>query len=215
MGRSRAIEFPGPCGRLEAILQEGGTGPCRRGAVVCHPHPLGGGTLHTKVVHRTARALADSGHLVLRFNFRGVGASEGTHDRGIGEQDDARAALDHLEGLLPGAPITMAGFSFGSFVGLKVACGDPRVDALIGIALPVSLYDFGFLPQCHGAKLFLHGAADTLAPIRDFEAVYPAIAPPKEFVRLEGGSHLLTEHLDEVEAAIRAFSLALPRPAAS
>jgi hypothetical protein len=168
--------------------------------------------MHTKVVHRVARALERSGHIVLRFNFRGVGRSEGTHDGGRGEKEDARAALDCMSSIAARAPITMAGFSFGSFVGLAVACGDPRVDALAGIALPANLYDFSFLFACSKPKLLVHGTADTLAPLEALEEIYPRIAEPKGLVQLDGASHLMTEHLDQVESAVRSFGMGLPRP---
>ena len=209
MGRSRSVTFQGPAGRIEGILQEIEEGPPARVAIVCHPHPHGGGTMHTKVVHRAARALQLSGHRVLRFNFRGVGASEGTHAQGIGEQDDVRAALDWLGSLHAGLPATLAGFSFGSWVGLKVGAADPRVDALIGLAAPANLFDYGFLKGCGKAKLFVHGTADTIAPLAAFERIFAGIAPPKKLVRIEGGSHLLAEHLDQVEAVLAEFARGL------
>lgn len=209
MGESHRVEFRGPAGRIEGILQgrEGAETP--RLAVVCHPHPLAGGTMHTKVVHRAARALELSGHRVLRFNFRGVGASEGVHDHGRGEQEDVRAALDFLRALHPQRPVTLGGFSFGSWVGMRVGCASAAVNALVGIAPPANLFDFGFLARCPKPKLFIHGTADTLAPLDTFEEIYPAIDEPKRLVRIEGASHLLTEHLDAVEAAVRAFAESL------
>jgi len=203
---SRAIEIAGPAGRLEAIYQEASVPAARRAAVVCHPHPVYGGTMHTKVVHRAARALAAAGHHVIRFNFRGVGASEGTYDEGRGEREDVRAALAHLRSLHPGLPVTIAGFSFGSWVGLRVACEEGGVDALIGIAPPANLFDFSFLETCRKTKLFIHGTADTIAPLAAFEPIYETIPGPKELVRVAGGSHLLVEHLDEVNRAVGAFA---------
>ena len=166
--------------------------------------------MHTKAVHRTARALEEAGHLVLRFNFRGVGASAGAHDRGIGEQEDARAAIDWLASHTPELPVTMAGFSFGAWVGLLVGAGDRRVDALIALAAPVNLFDFSFLITCAKPKLFLHGTADTIAPLSALEALYPSISGPKALTRLEGAAHLLTRHLEEVARAIDEFARALP-----
>lgn len=212
MGKTRFVVLDGPAGRIEGILQGDGRVPIRRLAVICHPHPLGGGTMHTRVVHRTARALERAGHCVLRFNFRGVGASEGSHDQGRGEQDDTRAALAWLRSAHPGLAVTVAGFSFGSWVGLKVGCFDEDVDALVGIALPVTLFDFGFITGCAKRRLFLHGTADELAPFDALERLYRGLAGPKELVTLEGGSHLLTDHLDEVEESISAFASALPGP---
>jgi alpha/beta superfamily hydrolase len=210
LGYSRSVEFNGPAGRLEGILQGRLEDRPARAAVVCHPHPLAGGTMHTKAVHRTAQALEKAGHLVLRFNFRGAGGSAGSHDRGIGEQEDARAALDWLVARNPTLPVTMAGFSFGSWVGLLVGARDPRVDALVALAAPVSLFDFTFVRPCTKPKLFVHGTADEIAPLSALEAFYPSISDPKSLKRLEGASHLLTRHLDEAEEAIAAFARALP-----
>jgi alpha/beta superfamily hydrolase len=211
MGHSRTIEVKGPAGRIEAILQGSDDDRPSRVAVVCHPHPLYGGTMHTKVVHRAAKALEESGHRVVRFNFRGVGLSEGVHDHGPGERDDASVVLDHVRALHPGLPATMAGFSFGSWVALSVGCADPGVDALIGIAPPVNLADFGFLAACPKPKLFIHGTADTIAPFDQFERFFGSIVEPKILDRIDGASHLLTEHLDQVEAAIRTFIAGLRR----
>ena len=215
MGESRAIEFSGPAGRIEGILQGRPDDRALRSAIVCHPHPLGGGTMHTKVVHRAARALEASAHRVLRFNFRGVGRSEGVHDRGRGEQDDVGAALDYVAAIDRNAPVTMVGFSFGSFVGLAAGWDDPRVDALVGIAIPANLYDFSFPLSCPKPKLLIHGTGDMLAPLAALEEIYPSIAPPKTLVRLDGASHLLTERLDEVEEAVLSFGRSLPRPRSS
>lgn len=206
MASSRAIEFRGPAGRIEGILQEAGGPDPRRAALVCHPHPLGGGTMHTKVVHRTARALAGAGHHVLRFNFRGVGASEGVHDGGPGEREDARAALAHLKTLHPDLPVTLAGFSFGAWVGLSVGCEEESVDATIGIAPPANLFNFAFLMTCPKTKLFIHGTEDTVAPLAAFEPLYKEMPGPKGLVRVAGGTHLLSDHLDQVEAAVRSFA---------
>lgn len=214
MGHSRAIEFEGPAGRLEGILQGGADAPPRRLAVVCHPLPTAGGTMHTKVVHRAARALEETGHLVLRFNFRGVGSSEGRWDGGRGEREDARAAIAWLASRHPALPLTAAGFSFGSWIGLAAGCMEPRTDALIAIAPPVRLFDYTFLERRGRPLLIVHGTDDTIAPIADLEAFAPRLEPPVEIVRIPGGSHLLTGHLDAVGAAIRSFAASLPPAAA-
>lgn len=210
MGKTRFVTIDGPAGRIEGILQ--GEGSAARIGVVCHPHPLAGGTMHTKVVHRAARALEKAGHCVLRFNFRGVGASEGVHDRGGGEQEDVRAALAWMRASMPGRPATLAGFSFGSWVGLRVGCADPGVDALIGIAAPANIFDFEFLRRCGKPKIFIHGTADRIAPLEDLEAIYGEAEGPKALVRLTGGTHLLVESLDPLEEAIVSFADRLPRP---
>ncbi len=210
MGSTRFVSFPGPAGRIEAIVQGGAPADPRRLAVICHPHPLGGGSMHTKVVHRTARALQETGHCVLRFNFRGVGASEGVHDGGVGEQEDLRSAMAWLLGQHPGLPLTVAGFSFGSWVGLRVGCAEPAADALIGIAVPAGLYDFGFLRSCAKPRLFVHGTADDLAPLAAFEEIYRELPEPRRLVRLRGGTHMLVDQLDDLEAAVREFATGLP-----
>ena len=136
----RPLFLPGPAGRLESLIWSVAENP-KRGvplaAVVCHPHPLFGGTMHNKVVYQTAKTLHRFGLPVLRFNFRDVGLSEGSYDQGLGERDDVSAALDFLAAEYPGAPLLVAGFSFGSWVGLRVGCSDSRVTDLIGLGLPV------------------------------------------------------------------------------
>lgn len=205
MAQSRHTEFPGPAGRLEGILQGTEEEPLPRLAVFCHPHPLYGGTMHTKVVHRAARALHRAGHRVLRFNFRGVERSEGAHDRGRGEREDLRAAVDWLRYRFPDRPVTVGGFSFGAWVGLAEGCSNGAVDTLIGLAPPASLFDFTFLESCPKRKLFIHGTADQVAPLEDFESLYPSIAEPKHLVRIQGCDHLFDEHLEEVEETIFRF----------
>lgn len=151
----------GPAGRLEAVLwTPPGVSAPHLAALVCHPHPLYGGTLHNKVVYQAAKTIDRLGVPVLRFNFRGAGLSAGEHDQGRGEQDDARVALDFLASRYPGTPLLLAGFSFGCWVGLRVGCADPRVAELIGLGAPVNGSDFSFLEDCPKPKLFLHGAGD-------------------------------------------------------
>ena len=141
-----------PAGRLEALLWTSPESDPKFVAVVCHPHPLFGGTMHNKVVFQAAKALHQRGATVLRFNFRGAGQSEGEHDHGRGEQDDVRAAIDYLAAEFPGRPILLAGFSFGSWVGLRVGCEDARVTQLIGLGLPVDNIDMSFLRACDEAE---------------------------------------------------------------
>ncbi|HVH71912.1 MAG TPA: alpha/beta hydrolase, partial [Candidatus Dormibacteraeota bacterium] len=160
---SRNFFLEGPVGRLEAILWTP-SAPARDrpplAAVVCHPHPLHGGTMHNKVVYQTAKSLDALSLPVLRFNFRGAGLSEGKHDRGVGEQDDVHAGLDFLVKQFPRVPLLLAGFSFGAWVGLCVGCENPRVSYLIGLGIPVNSSDFSFLNQCKKPKLFIHGSQD-------------------------------------------------------
>src|SRR5579883_1145989 len=195
----------GPEGRLEALLNTG-SADARYAALVCHPHPLGGGTMHNKVVYHTMKAFQSFGLPVLRFNFRGTGLSEGKHDHGRGEQNDVRAALDWLDDAFH-LPILFAGFSFGSYVGMSVGCGDARVKGLIALGLPVHAegrdYQYEFLAGCGKPKLFISGTRDQYGPRAKVEAVEAAAAPPKKIAWIEGGDHFFAGKLDQVQNAIR------------
>src|SRR5271154_2756356 len=136
--RHRTTFIDGPAGRLESLLWTSAIADPQLAAVVCHPHPLFAGTMHNKVVYQAAKALHLRGIPVLRFNFRGAGLSEGVHDAGRGERDDVRADLDHMEMQYPNVPLLLAGFSFGSWVGLRVGCEDSRVTNLIGLGIPAN-----------------------------------------------------------------------------
>jgi alpha/beta superfamily hydrolase len=200
---SRNFFLEGPAGRLEAILWTP-TGDARPplAAVVCHPHPLFGGTMHNKVVYQTAKALDALGIPVLRFNFRGAGSSAGVHDRGQGERDDVRAALNFLEKEFPGVLLLLAGFSFGAWVGLCVGCEDPRVSRLIGLGIPVNSTDFSFLRQCKKSKLFVHGSKDEHGAIEKVEALLPTLPGSNQLVVVEGVDHFFTGKLGELGRAI-------------
>jgi alpha/beta superfamily hydrolase len=181
----------GPAGRLEALLNTG-RADAPYSALVCHPHPAGGGTMHNKVVYHAMKAFSAFGLPVLRFNFRGTGLSEGAHDEGHGEQDDVRAALDWLSKEFQ-SPILFAGFSFGSQVGLRACCGDERVKGLIGLGLPVRAggrdYSYEFLPQCAAPKLFLSGDHDEFGPREQLIRVWESAPQPKRTVMIEGADH--------------------------
>jgi alpha/beta superfamily hydrolase len=201
----RTIEtLRGPAGRLEALLNAGQP-EAPYAALVCHPHPLGGGTMHNKVVYHTAKAFQSLGLPVLRFNFRGTGLSEGEHDHGRGEQDDVRAALDWLQKEFS-RPILFAGFSFGSYVGLRVCCGDPRVHGLIGLGLPVHAegrdYSYEFLRECPQPKLFLSGTRDQYGPQEKVAAVIAQAKFPAELVWINEADHFFVGKLDQVRDAI-------------
>jgi alpha/beta superfamily hydrolase len=203
--------IPAPHGRLEAILKEpqGGAEGARGAAVVLHPHPLHGGTMHNKVVFRTARGLNEAGLVALRINFRGAGQSTGTHDRARGgEQEDARLALDHLAVAYPALPLVVAGFSFGARVGLEVGIRDGRVRALVGVGTPVSIpereYDFSFIEDCRKPLLLVHGSRDEFGTVEDLRAL-AARAPSEARARveiIEGAGHFFEGHLDELKNAI-------------
>ena len=201
----RSIFLKGPTGRLEATLWTAVGAEPEFVAVVCHPHPLYGGTIHNKVVYQTAKALHQRGASVLRFNFRGAGQSEGVHDRGIGEQADVRAALDYLSAEVPGKAIVLAGFSFGSWVGLRVGCEDARVTSLIGLGLPVDNVDVSYLRACVKPKLIVQGGQDQFGSRANIEALFTTIPEPKRLVIVEGADHFFAGHLDAIGTAIDAW----------
>jgi alpha/beta superfamily hydrolase len=194
-------EIPGPVGPLEALLDLPGGDP-RAVVVFAHPHPLQGGTMHTKAVYQAAKALARIGCAVLRFNFRGVGLSAGAFDAGLGEMDDFRAGLDFMAARYPNLPMWAAGFSFGSWVALSVGADDPRVTLLLGIAPPVDRYDFERLRTSTKPKFFIHGERDELISIKDIRRFYAQLQEPKELVEIEGATHLFEGKTSEVGDAV-------------
>jgi len=200
---SKNFSLEGPAGKLEAVLWTPAHG-AQPGfaAVVCHPHPLFGGTLHNKVVYQAAKALDACGGAVLRFNFRGMGLSEGTHDRGQGERDDVRAAVDFLAGHFSDVPLVVAGFSFGCWVGLRVGCEDERVKRLIGIGAPVNDSDFTYLEKCSKAKLFVHGSNDEFGDVTKLMALVNGLPGEKELVVVEGVDHFFKGKIEELGKAI-------------
>jgi alpha/beta superfamily hydrolase len=201
----RSFFLPGPAGQLEALLN-GGAPEATYAAVVCHPHPLYGGTLHNKVVFHAMRALHHFGFPVLRFNFRGTGLSHGEHDKGTGEIDDVRFALDWLDQEFC-LPMIFAGFSFGAAVGLRAACPDPRVQAVIGLGTPISpvdvrSYDYTFLETCTKPKLFVSGSRDQFASKAKLEALVAPLPEPKKLVIIEAADHFFEGRLREMREAI-------------
>ncbi len=209
----RSLFLPGSAGRLEALLNAG-SATASHAALVCHPHPLYGGTLHNKVVFHAMKALNSFGFPVLRFNFRGTGLSEGKHGHGTGEVEDVRTALDWLEREFT-LPVIFAGFSFGAAVGLRAAYNDDRVRALIALGLPAMpvpsesgearVYDFEFLRACPKPKLFVSGSRDQFAPPGKLEALVDTFADPKKLVRIEAGDHFFEGRLREMREAIEAW----------
>ena len=201
----RSLFLEGPAGRLEALLNAG-TPEATHAALVCHPHPVFGGTLHNKVVFHAMKALNGFGFPVLRFNFRGAGLSEGLHDHGNGEAADVRAALDWLEREYT-LPIIFAGFSFGAAVGLRVACPDDRVKALIGLGTPIAPvddrnYDFTFLQSCAKPKLFVSGTRDQFGPKAKLQAMVDALPEPKRLVLIDSADHFFEGRLCELRESI-------------
>jgi uncharacterized protein len=209
-------EIDGPVGRLEVLLDEppprgvaadglvaaADASAIRAAVVFNHPHPQHGGTMHTKTVYQAAKALARIGCVVLRFNCRGVGKSAGAYDEGRGEMDDFRAALDFMRERYPDAPLWAAGMSFGSWVGLTVGADDPRVSALLGIAMPVNNYDYGAVAKSATPKFFIHGEFDEICAGREIREFYSRAAEPKELVIIEGADHLFDGKVSQVADAV-------------
>jgi hypothetical protein len=205
----RSLFLDGPAGRLEALLNAGAAN-ATHAALVCHPHPLFGGTLHNKVVFHTMKALNSFGFPVLRFNFRGAGLSQGEHDQGNGEVDDVRTALDWLDAEYH-LPLLFAGFSFGAAVGLRAACADTRVRAVIGVGTPVvpvaeateepRVYALDFLHKCTKPKLFVSGARDQFGPRAKLEALVASVPEPKQLLLIEGADHFFEGRLRELREA--------------
>lgn len=210
-------EFAGPAGRLEALLDEpaddrrvgadgllttGRATGVRAAVVFGHPHTEHGGTMHTKIVYQAAKALARIGCAVLRFNFRGAGASAGQFSNGPGERDDFRAAIDAMAERYPGAPLWAAGMSFGAWIALSVGAEEGRVSTLIAIAPPVCQYDFESVARSGKAKFFVHGERDELCSLKEVRAFYARAAEPKELVVIDGADHLFDGKVSEVADAI-------------
>ena len=200
---SRNFFLQGPMGGLEAILWT----PTRPGvpvlaAVLCHPHPMFGGTLHNKVVYQAAKSLDALGIPVLRFNFRGAGLSAGEHDRGLGERGDVQAAVDFLATEFPNVPLLAGGFSFGSWVGLRVGCADPRVQELIGLGIPVNSSDFTYLESCSKPKLIVQGTNDEHGAWEKVEQLAAHVAGDTQLFFVQGANHFFVGHLDQLDNAI-------------
>jgi alpha/beta superfamily hydrolase len=222
-------EIPGPVGRLEALLDEpqplravgpdglvhaGEPGGLRAAVVIGHPHTEYGGTMHTKVVYQTAKALTRIGCAVLRINFRGAGASAGEYSGGIGEKEDFKAALDFMSEQYVGARLWTAGMSFGAWIGLSIGVSDSRVSTLIGIAAPlgglgatvkepsVAMLDWEAVRTSPKPKFFIHGERDELFPLKDVREFYARAAEPKELVVIDGADHLFDGKVSEVGDAL-------------
>ena len=194
-------EIPGPAGPLEALIDLP-EGEPRAVAVFGHPHPLHGGTMHTKALYQAAKAMPRIGVAALRFNFRGVGRSAGTFDSGPGEKEDFRAALAYVEQRFPDVPIWAAGMSFGSWIAMTVGAEDARVSLLLAIAPPVDRYDFSALKTCTLPKFIVHGESDELISIKEIRRFYAQIPEPRELVTIEDANHLFEGRTSMVGDAI-------------
>jgi uncharacterized protein len=209
-------EIPGPAGRLEVLLDlprhEAGVaadGLAHRGVVtpraavvLGHPHPQHGGTMHTKGIYQTAKALSRIGCVVLRFNFRGVGRSEGVWDEGEGERADFKAALDFMQARYPDVPLWAGGMSFGSWIGMSVGAADPRVSLLIGVAMPVTNYDYSAVARSTKPKFVIHGEFDEICALKSVREFYAQAAEPKELIVIDSADHLFDGKVSEVADAV-------------
>jgi alpha/beta superfamily hydrolase len=206
VGANESFDFHGPAGRLEALLMRP-EGPPVAAAVVCHAHPLQGGTMHFKVVFRAAKALQSARVAALRFNFRGVGRSEGAHDHGAGEQEDARAALFEMEGRFPGLPLVLGGFSFGSVMALRVAARDRRVRAVFALGYPLALeQDRSHLAAIAAPRLFVQGERDAFGPGEALRSVAEPLPPPRDIVVVPRADHFFEGRLDALQGAVAVWA---------
>ena len=192
----------GPAGRLEALLEEPEAEAPREAALVCHPHPRFGGTMHNKVVYRLARGLRHSGAVVLRFNFRGVNLSEGAYDEGIGEVEDARAALEFLRARYPGLPFSLAGFSFGSRVILRLGCEPVGASRLIAAGFPASYRDSAALGHCGVPRIFVQSTNDQYGPRPAMQSYFDGLSGDKRLIWVDAEDHFFAGALDELEATV-------------
>jgi len=205
--RIESLFLNGPAGNLEALLEEPENGPALEAALVCHPHPQHGGTMHNKVVYRIARGLRRTGAAVLRFNYRGVNLSEGAYAEGEGELDDARAALTWLRGRYPDLPVTLAGFSFGSRIVLRLACakeagGLQPVRRVIAVGFPTVYKDRSYLEGCTVPRIFVQSTHDQYGPVAELEPVVAALPEPKRLVLVEAQDHFFAGALEKLEDEI-------------
>jgi hypothetical protein len=200
--RIESLFIDGPAGRLEALLEEPEDRDPRHAVLVCHPHPQHGGTMHNKVVYRIARGLRRAGAVVLRFNYRGVNLSEGQYDKGIGELEDARAALALLRDRYPDLPFSLAGFSFGSRIILKLGCQTPEVSRLIAVGFPANLSDSQPLGQCPIPKTFIVSRNDQFCAVSAMEVYFGALVEPKELICIDAADHFFSGSLDEFEETV-------------
>lgn len=198
MRKIESLFLPGPAGRLEALLEEPEHSAPKEAALVCHPHPQHGGTMHNKVVYRIARGLRSSGAVVLRFNYRGVNLSEGAYDDGEGELDDARVALDYLRGRYPELPFTVAGFSFGSRIALRLGCGIAR--RVIAVGFPAAYRDKASLDTCSTPRVFIQSTHDQFGSVEQIESIVAPLPEPKQLRLVEARDHFFAGALDTLEA---------------
>ncbi len=197
-----SLLLPGPAGRLEALLEEPDEGAPRFAALVCHPHPQHGGTMHNKVVYRIARGLRKAGAVVLRFNYRGVNLSEGVYDHGVGETEDARTCLEWLRSRYAHLPAMIAGFSFGSRIALRIGAQRPDLKKVIAAGFPTVYKDRSYLDPCLVPRTFIHSTNDEFGPVDELRAVVAELSGPPELVFIESKDHFFADALDAFEEAV-------------
>ena len=197
-----SLFLPGPAGRLEALLEEPEDGAPRGAALVCHPHPQHGGTMHNKVVYRIVRGLRGAGLAVLRFNYRGVHLSDGSYAHGEGEREDARAALAYLRERYPLLPYTLAGFSFGSRIVLQLGCERPGARRVIAVGFPTVDQDRAYLNACTVPRIFVQSTRDEFGPVEELKALTETLPEPKRVVLVEAQDHFFAGALEKLEETI-------------
>ena len=195
------IDIPVAHGRLEALWWK--VEKPRAAAVVCHPHPLHGGTMHNHVTYRLAQTFRDNGVSCVRFNFRGVGRSTGTHDGGVGEIDDARAALDWVAGQEPSVPLWLGGFSFGARTALQLALRDLRVEKILAVGLAVDIFDLTFITGLQQPTAFVHAENDEYGSPQNIRALLTKVPAKHALFVVPGADHLCNGKLDEFSAAAK------------
>ena len=200
--RIETLFLPGPAGKLEALLEEPEHDAPVEAAVVCHPHPQHGGTMHNKVVYRLARALRKSGSVVLRFNYRGVNLSDGHYDGGFGETDDARTAMAELRLRYPDLPLMVAGFSFGARVSLRLASQESVIRRVIAIGFPTRVMERDFVYHVNVPKYFVQSTDDEFGPKSDLVHFFESVPEPKHLDWVPASDHFFRDNLDEYEKVI-------------
>jgi uncharacterized protein len=205
--RIESLFIPGPAGRLEALLEEPDDQAPKEAVLICHPHPKFGGTMHNKVVYRMARAIRRAGAVALRFNYRGVNMSEGTYDDGVGELEDARAALELLRSRYPELPFSLAGFSFGSRIILRLGCERlgceiPGATRLLAVGFPSGDEASRTLGGCEISRVFIQSTNDQFGPRDTMESYYAALTGPKELIWVDACDHFFADALSEFEEAV-------------
>ncbi len=203
--RMESLMLAGAAGRIEALLEEPDEGEILEAAVVCHPHPQFGGTMHNKVVHRLARGLRKAACVVLRFNYRGVNLSEGAYDEGIGETEDARVALRELQARYPRLPVMAAGFSFGSRVALRLSSQEAALKRVFAVGFPTRIPERGYVYHVGIPKVFIHSTIDEYGPRPEMEEFFATVPEPKEIHWIQAADHFFSGALDQYEAVVQSL----------